>query len=239
MREFTEANYGVAMKGLITSISCCTAASALVGCVLITDHEEIGGRPRLDSLRFAVPELHSNQALAVRARVASGEDLSGADFIPLTVSSTSGGSVAARLQWKLCEDSRGRLVACRKVTVSLHKGRNLSEIDSLLTELDAQFIRFWLFPDLYGEGGTLYVFEGDPEEAVDVLAQHPAVSIVDLNTVFFPAGGGEVSTIIAEAFIRVADSPSSGSLRLASGAVITAEYTQPDGSVLVATGQVR
>ena len=83
------------MRGLITSISCCTAASALVGCVLITGQDEIGGRPHLDSLGFAVPELHSNQALVVRAEVAPGEDLSGADFIPVTVSSTSGGSVAA------------------------------------------------------------------------------------------------------------------------------------------------
>ena len=123
--------------------------------------------------------------------------------------------------------------------MSLHKGQSLSEIDSLLTELDAQFIRFWLFPDLYGEGGTLYVFEGDPEEAVDVLAQHPAVSIAELNGIVFGAGGGEVSAIIARAFIRVADSHSSGSLRLASGDVIAAEYAQPDGSVLVATGQVR
>lgn len=224
---------------------CAGTLLTLLSCRGVTDAEWRQVNPRLTDLKFTVTNPTAQQALEVVGTVAWGEELRPTDFAIVTLRTSSGEREEARLTTGGCRSPTGARIACDLLLLSLHEGRSPSELDTLLKEIDAQWLRFWRAgavvngtPRFFIQG-SIQVFSGDLEQALNRVAQHPAVRIVEYDFIF--ELGLQVQQRIRAAVRTNRGSSASRAPTLLTfpGDSVIAEYRQPDGSLLQALAVVQ
>lgn len=194
--------------------------------------------PPLQSLEFARPTYDSgdNPILHVLGTLAGQEPLAEGEFIALTLSSSSGQTIDVRLE--TCRTPDDYIAACHEVLATLESGRSGDDLAPLLEGLDdAKFIPVTM---LSGDVvGVIHLFSDRvTEEVVERVRNDPHVRLASFNTVIsVPIVGAPQPEMQPFALVptRIEATGRDDCFLIAPGDVITATYTNPDGSTLTAT----
>ena len=215
-------------------------ALALLGCNGSPTGPQVPVVLQLERLEPLADRQDEKLAIEVRAVAVEGQELSAEEYVPVTVRSTSGSALLARMTPALCDDFMhpGGLYRCSQLFVWLYDDRRIEDLLPLLRELDAQF----LYLGLAIVRGTVHVFSGSVPMALAAIRAHPAVQ--HASTVYVGTSPGAVqgsggASVFLGAVIRTTNSDENPrKLRINNGDTVTATYTQPYGSVLEVSGHV-
>lgn len=196
--------------------------------------------PRLDSLQFSPfysrpADAPESGIIAVNAQFAdTTARLRPNERIPVRVTVEGGDEETMMLEHGICflPDHQ----ACTLLQVVVRSGHTVDELDDLLSAVPA---RWWLI-SVSRSYGAVRVF--DSRRVADALAKlrrHPAVASADRETVGVPGIDPPPhlpSQLLATLPLDY-DNPAAddGIVQGQKGALITARYTQPDGTVLTHT----
>lgn len=214
-----------------------------VGCGGATEPEVASGpiTPTLTEFHFREADPRPGWALELMGRVAPGTRMTEEQYVPVTVRTSAGAEISERLAvGRICQLDDGKEYRCGEMLLVLRGDRSPDELMPLLNQLEAAYVQLSVFSTF--TVAFVKLFSGDIREALKRLSAHPAVSNADVAGFFtipepLPFDPDSVPFPVFAYVRTVADGAvrSTASLAVSSGTVVTAEYTQPDGSVLRAS----
>lgn len=208
--------------------------------------------PTMETITIDTAAIGSLSALVVRATPADGElPVTLHTRIRMTVRTGAGDVEQMQLFPTLCGKD-GQEIFCNEFLVAMHSERDIADLKSLAEELPGRVIQTGTCVSdgvseprctLEQAFGSVMIFEGDLEAAMDEAQDWPGVRSVDFSA---PLYLGHVTQkrprngFVGGAPIAFAPPvPRDGVLQLRTGDMLEVEYLQPEGQTITARVTVR